>query len=292
MVGSLVLAATGASDIPSAWRSLVKPTDRVGIKVAATGGRYFSTHLSIVESIVDGLVSAGVSKKNIIVWDRADMAAAGYRSGDFQVRSVEPISGYNFRAVFQSPVMGKLIWGDVLFSQKASEARARLVRDPEQLSDESRWSRILCDEVTKIVNVPVMSDADCGVAGCLYNVTIPNVDNWRRFLQPPTFGDPFIAELYADARIAPKVVLNLMDGLVAQYAGGPEFQPGYAFHHRTIYASKDPVALDATALREIEKWRAQAQLTPIGRRAAYLESAETMKLGNFAPERIEMRRVE
>ena len=38
-----------------------------------------------------------------------------------------------------------------------------------------------------------------------------------------------------------------MDGLVAQYAGGPQSQPNYAIHHATLYASKDPVALDAVA---------------------------------------------
>ena len=54
-----------------------------------------------------------------------------------------------------------------------------------------------------------------GIAGCLYNVTLPNIDNWRRFAQGSGFGAGSIAEIYANPLIEKKVVLNIMDGLVA-----------------------------------------------------------------------------
>ncbi len=292
MVDGLVCAVTAKATVAEAWSSLVKPTDRVGIKISATGGRYFATRKSVVAAIVDGLERAGVPGRNIIVWDRADMADAGYKArADYQVRSVQPVSGYDPAALTQSPTMGKLIWGDLTFTKNTDEARSKLVREPQPLSDESHWSRIISQEVTKIINVPVMRDAECGPAGCIYNVTIPNIDNWRRFLQPPGFGDPYICDLYADPRVGPKVVLNIMDALIAQFAGGPEAEPNYAFHFNTIYASRDPVAIDATALREMEKWRAQSHLPPFGPRAAYLQSAEVMRLGNFSPDRIDLRKV-
>ena len=53
MVDRVVRAATGQNDSVKAWRSLVAPTDRVGIKVSAAGGRYFASHRSIVEAILD-----------------------------------------------------------------------------------------------------------------------------------------------------------------------------------------------------------------------------------------------
>src|SRR4051794_17151705 len=80
MVEALVVSVTGKPDATEAWCSLVKPTDRVGIKVSASGGPLFSTHKTIVETIADGLASAGVPRANIIVWDRADMSAAGFSS--------------------------------------------------------------------------------------------------------------------------------------------------------------------------------------------------------------------
>src|SRR5881394_1894789 len=104
-------------------------------------------------------------------------------------------------------------------------------------------------------------------------MTIPNIDNWRRFAQGSRFGAESLAEIYSNPIIARKVVFNLMDGLIAQYAGGPQSQPNYAVHHATLYASKDPVALDAIAVRYLEEWRARASLPKIGRLADYIDFA-------------------
>ena len=134
-------------------------------------------------------------------------------------------------------------------------------------------------------------ESGCGVAGALYNMTVPNVDNWRRFTQPEGGADS-IPDLYADAHLGPKVVLTIMDALRPQYAAGPHFNPNYAFSLHTIFASKDPVALDAHALRLIEGWRKDAKLPPVGKRAEWLESAAQAGLGNFAEQKIMLRPVE
>jgi len=60
-VDRLIIAATGQPDTAQAWRSLVKPEDRVGIKVAAEGGRYFGSHRGIVEAIIRGLEASGIA---------------------------------------------------------------------------------------------------------------------------------------------------------------------------------------------------------------------------------------
>jgi len=291
MVNELVENVTGKSDVANAWRTLVQPGDRVGIKVATVGGKCFSTHRAIVDAVVAGLAQAGIPSKDVIVWDRGDLAGAGFvGNSGYQVKSIEPTTGYNGKAVINSPLMGRLIWGDLNFTSRKAGG---LVHEPEQVSSESHWSNIASREVTKIINLPVMiADENCGLAGALYNVTIPNLDNWRRFLQAPNYGNPYICDLYADPNIGPKVVLNLMDGLIAQYAGGPGFRPDYAFAHRTLYASKDPVALDAVALRKILDWRKQANLTTVSDRAGYLEAAQEMEIGNFTPDRVELKVLE
>jgi len=140
--------------------------------------------------------------------------------------------------------------------------------------------------------VPVMSSSEMnGIAGCLYNVTIPNIDNWRRFSQGSRFGAGSLAEIYSNPLISKKVVFNLMDGLVAQYAGGPQSQPNYAVHHATLYASKDPVALDAIALKRLEQWRVRASLPVIGHTADYVGFASALGLGNAAANRIEIKNI-
>ena len=294
MVDALVLGVTQQADIGPAWRTLVTPADRVGIKVCAAGGRYFASHRGIVEAIVAGLEEAGVSPERIIVWDRdaAELRAAGFlaQRGGYQVRSIAPATGYDRAAPLTAPALGKLIWGDLLF-QDPGQRGGKRPTEADQLSSVSHVASVVSREITKIINVPVLSDeSGCGVAGALYNMTVPNVDNWRRFTQPD--GADAIPDLYADAHLGPKVVLTIMDALRPQYAGGPQFSPNYAFSWHTIYAGKDPVALDAHALRLIEGWRKEAKLPPIGKRAEWLESAAQAGLGNFAAGKITVRSVE
>ena len=289
MVDRLVMDVTSQTSVAGAWRSLVSPKDRVGIKVATAGAPGCASHPGVVGAIIAGLEMAGVPRKQIVVWDRdaALLRAAGFdtRTG-CEVRAIDPPRGYDRDATFTAPVLGKLIWGDLLFREKVRRPDGRRASESDQLSSVSHFATVLRD-VTKIVNVPVLSEeAGCGVAGALYNMTVPNVDNWRRFLQLDASTTESIASLYADEHIAPKVVLHIMDTLVAQFAGGPGFQPNYAFEHATLYASRDPVALDSTGLRLLEEWRRTAKLAPIGKRAEWLQSAEQLGIGNFAPEHI------
>jgi len=291
MVDRLVLAATGQSDVAKAWASLVSPNDRIGIKISAAGGELFTTHHDVVNAIVDGLVAAGHPRSSIIVWDRSlgGIKDAGYRAGidGYQLQAITPRDGYDPKAVLTAPLMGQLVWGDL---DHIDARKLAILSDADNTSNVSHFSKILSSEVSKIINVPVMSISETnGIAGCIYNMTIPNIDNWRRFAQGSRFGTESLAEIYANPIIAKKVVFNLMDGLIAQYAGGPQSQPNYATHHATLYASKDPVALDAIALKRLEEWRARASLPAIGRLAAYVGFASQLGLGNSALNRIEVR---
>ena len=231
------------------------------------------------------------ARSSIVVWDQSldGIKEAGYRPDKegYQLKAIAPRDGYDPKAVFTAPLTGKLIWGDLEF--RSDRGTIPLRSDQEATSDDSHFARILSSEVTKIINVPVMSDsAACGIAGCLYNMTIPNIDNWRRFTQS-RYGNTAIAEIYRMPLVGPQVVFNIMDGLVAQYAGGPQSQPNFAVHHATILASKDPVAIDALAVRQIEEWRAKARLAPITPLAQHVQAAGQLRIGNA--EVIEVRNV-
>jgi hypothetical protein len=295
MMDRLVLAVTGQPDLAHAWGSLVSPNDKIGIKISAAGGELFTTHRDVVNAIVNGLEAAGHPRRSIIVWDRSlgGIKDAGYKlsAEGYQMKSIAPRDGYDAKAIFTVPLAGKLIWGDVEY--RTDQGTIPLISDKEQTSDQSHFSRIVSSEVTKIVNVPVMSDSSMnGLAGCLYNVTIPNVDNWRRFTQVNGYGGAAIVDLYNNPLIGKKVVLNVMDGLVAQYAGGPQSQPNYAVHHGTLLASKDPVAIDTLALQRIDEWREKANIPPIGRLANHVQVAGQVGLGHADLTHIEVRNVD
>jgi len=295
MVNRLVLAVTGQPTVARAWGSLVSPNDKIGIKISAAGGELFTTHRDVVNAIVDGLVDAGHPRGSIVVWDRSlgGIKDAGYRpdAEGYQLKSIAPASGYDAKTIFTAPVLGTLIWGDLDFH--ANRGIIPLLSDKEETSEESHLAKIVASEVTKIINVPVMSDSSTnGVAGCLYNATIPNIDNWRRFTHGNAYSRAVIAELYNNPLIGKKVVLNIMDGLIAEYAGGPQSQPNYAVHHATLLASKDPVAIDAIALKQIEEWRAKAWLPPLAPYASHLQFADQLGIGHADLSRVEIRNVD
>ena len=212
MVNRLVLAVTGERDLARAWGSLVSPNDKIGIKISAAGGELFTTHRDIVNAIVDGLVAAGHPRDSIIVWDRSlgGISAAGYRPDKegYEMQSIAPRDGYDPKAVFTVPLSGRLIWGDLEFRTDRGKVP---FPSEDSTSDDSHFARILSSEVTKVINVPVMSDSgSCGIAGCIYNMTIPNIDNSRRFTQS-RWGHAAIAEIYKMPIVRAKVVLNIME---------------------------------------------------------------------------------
>jgi hypothetical protein len=191
-----------------------------------------------------------------------------------------------------APVLGKLIWGDLLFIEKNAKIPGKPVTESDQLSSNSYFATILTKDVTRIINVPTLTDdGGCGVAGAMYNVGVRNLDNWRRFIAPDESAADSIPDIIDDPHVGSKVVLNLMDGLVAQYAGGPGSNPNYAFPHATIYGSRDPVAVDAVAARNIDAWRRMAKLPSIAKRVEWLKAAEQAGIGVADMSRIKLESV-
>ena len=279
MVNSVVKAATGCATVEDAWRSLATPTDRVGIKVTAAGGRYFATRRGVVAAVVAGLKSAGVPEKNIFVWDRdaAALRAAGFTAERVgcEVRAIEQPKDWDRDDALNAPGLGQVIWGDLQFAERVLSAQKN---EGDQLSSKSHLCKLLSRDATKWINIPALSDAPgVGVHGAFFSAVISNVDNWRRFTATGVGGAAnSIPDLYTDPRIGGKCVLHILDALAVTYAGGPDANPQFASAHATIYASKDPVALDATGLRLLEQWRIAANLPVLGTKAAWIQNARAV----------------
>ncbi len=297
MVDSLVCALTGKRTVAEAWRTLVNPAaDVVGIKVAAQGRSVSGTNPQVVEAIAAGLRDAGVPAKNIIVWDRNfdDLIAAGYsKSGtNYTLAWVDPSKGYDPQAQVSAPILGKLIWGDRKFGDKAGMRFSDILSTGEQVSSASYYAKILTSQVTKVINVPSLTDSFLtGINGAFTNMTLSNLDNWRRFAKSASEGDSYIAEIYADPVVKDKVVLTIMDALVLQYAGGPFPNPNFSSDYYTIFASRDPVAVDSIAVRLIDEARKATKLPSIKPMTNYLDAAKQLGLGEDVEMRIDMIRV-
>jgi hypothetical protein len=243
--------------------------------------------------VLDGLEQAGIRTEKVIVWDTnsSDLRDAGFdpKKLGCQVRGIDPPGGWDRTAVFVAPNLGKLIWGDLLFVEKNTKVLGRSATESDQLSSNSHFASIVTKDVTKIINIPTLTDdAGCGIAGAFYNVCVRNVDNWRRFISSEHPAVESIPAIYTEPHIGPKVVLHLLDALVAQYASGPDGNPNYALPHATIYAAVDPVALDSVAARKLEIWRKNAKLPSIARQTEWLGAADAAGIGISSEARIKL----
>jgi len=330
MVDHCLLKLTSASNIGTAWTRLgITPGDIVGIKITTAGGKLLSTHRPIVEAICEGLEAAGVPPSHIIIWDKgaADMREADYSpvpatDSSVGIDSIFPGTGYDPDVVYKNGIIGNLIWGDSEFvrrnddlDQAAMEAirkkgftnngttdNAATDDDPllgegsiPQSSDRSHYARLVTSLCTKIINVPVLTDNSAiGINGCLGSLAMGMVDNNRRFEGDPTFGDPAICEILDKDFIRHKVVVHILDALIAQYAGGPRADPQFTKSIGAIYVSRDPVAIDSLVLKRLEVWRAadkDGRIDPIGKAASHVHDAASYNLGTDDPQRIQLVRL-
>ena len=295
LVAAGIKSLTGQRDEVTAWATLVSSNDVVGIKINTQAAPWHATHRAVVEAIADGLRGAGVAATNIIVWDRdaSEMTAAGFLTVEqversprgaaargptsFRSLAVSP-DGWDATAVYEYRVVGRLVWGDLLFGKVESDIDTR-----------SHLPLVLTKTITKLINVPVLQDHDpCGIAGCLYNLSIAAVDNQRRFETPNQHGDPAIADICAMPQVRGKLVLNVMDGLVGGYAGGPAFKPQYSWNYGGLLFSRDPVAVDVVALELLEAKRREAKVSAIGSQAGHITAAGRLGLGQSDRDKIEL----
>ncbi len=286
MLDKVICAVTHQPDVKKAWKSLVKvgkDGDRIGIKVATEPGVLGGTHPQLIEALIAELVEAGVERDHIFIGDRRrqDLERAGFlKYSGFQLRWMEYGNGYDPQKVFIHPLIGQLVYGDFAFKEQPSSFQESLVRS-EQFSNESHYASFVAQQVDKIINVPSLCDSCyAGVNGALVNMSLGVIDNWRRFVRPPYFGSPYVSDIYQTEWVRPKIVMNIMDGVMIQYAGGPQANPSHVTPYGMLLASRDPVALDTTALTLINQQRQLVNLPKIEGLADHIQSAALAGLGN------------
>lgn len=309
-------ALTGQPDSASAWKSLgIVPSDVVGIKIDTAGGVGLSTHRELVTAMVDGLIAAGVPGNKIIIWDKFgdQMRPVGWTPIGPGARtpaivSVVPGASFDPKVFYVNEILGRLIWGDLQFrgtrptaadlmnaTRRAVQAANPGVGDddggfpgpspaappsPDQTSNKSFYTTVITQTCTKIINVPVLSDSPAtGLSGCLSTLAMGSVDNTRRLSADPSWGDPGVPEILDKDFMRKKVILHVLDAFVAQYAGGPKFNPVFTQSIGALYLSQDPVAIDTLVLKRIERWRQDNQIDPLGKQASHVATAATYGLG-------------
>ena len=284
MVRQGILRFTGTQNESSAWRSLLSTQDTVGIKVHSAPGPTSGTRPQVVAALIDSLLRSGISTQQIVIWDRReiDLRQAGFiqLGARFNVEVAAALeTGYNTNTFYTSPLLGKLVYGDVDFGAKG-----------DGVGRNSYLTKLLTRRITKIINVtPLLNHNQAGVSGALYGLTIGSVDNILRFEEPERLATA-VPEIYAMPELADRVVLNIVDALICQYRGEERSLLHYSTALNELWFSKDPVAADALAIQVLDRTRPGTNITQNSTLQIY-SNAQLMDLGIADTDRIKIERI-
>lgn len=281
MVARGVTQLTGLPDAPAAWRSLVAVKDVVGLKVVAAPGAMSGTRPAVVAAVVEGLLTAGLPARNIIVWDRqaADLRAAGFyelaeRYGIRVAGAAD--AGWDEQTYYETALLGKLVYGDLEFGSKKETAGRR-----------SFVSKLVTREMTKIISLaPLLNHNVTGVHGHLHSLALGSVDNFLRFELIPGRLAEAIPEIYALPILGDRVVLNITDALLCQYQGEQRMLLHYSAQLEQLRFSTDPVALDILSLQELDRQRKLAGVLAVKAPAELFQNTTLLRIGVSEPHQI------
>jgi uncharacterized protein (DUF362 family) len=244
---------------------LFKKNDKVGIKINTIAGRKLSSRPDIPLTLANLLEKGGISKRNIIIWDRTnrELKDAGYslslNGNDLKVFGTDTDGvGYDTELV-------------------------------SHLNIGSLFSSIQSNTVTASISLAILKDH--GMAG----VTAGMKNYFGAIHNPNKYHDfncnPFIAELFDTSYVKKKHRLTILDGLLIQYHRGPSFHSHWVKKYEALIFSLDPVAADFVGWQLIEKFRSEKGLPSLKeemREPGYLKTAEKMGLGNAGLDNIQI----
>ncbi len=261
-VSGAVSAAVGAANSREAAAQLFRPEDTVGVKVNCLAGRNLSPRVELVEALVDLVAAAGVDRSRIIVFERSsrELRRAGFTLRD---------QGGPYRCV------------------GTDNDYDSLPQDSGSIG--SCFARLVSTQCTALVSFGVVKDHDLsGVSA--------GMKNWYGVIHNPNKYhdngcDPYIADVARHPYIRDKLRLTVLDGVIAQFHGGPAYRPGSTFELGLVAASTDQVAADLWAWQVIEAERARRGLPTLdaaGRPVRYLATAARHGLGVADPQRLKL----
>jgi len=288
MVNRGLTRLTGKTAPAEAWYSLISTQDVVGIKVFSAAGPISGTRPAVVAAVIRSLLDAGVPREHIIIWDRHadDLRAAGFflLATQFGVRAAGAVeSGYD-PTNFYNPdtaIIGHLVWGDLEFGKKG-----------EGVGRKSFVSRLVSRQITKIVSIaPLLNENNAGVCGHLYSLAMGSVDNTLRFEGDPGRLAVAVPEIYALPVLGDRVVLNITDALIGQYEGGEKGLLQYSEVPNQLWFSRDPVALDTLALKELDRARRVLDAPAFKPNLELYTNAALLQLGLNDPAKIPVEKI-
>jgi hypothetical protein len=332
----------GSEDATQAWRYFFSPGDRVGIKVVPVGKPDSISSYELILEIIDGLRSAGVRPNDILLFERykKELVGSGYHEilpdGVYWEASSVQYDDPQLEIDGQMP--GAKSREDHVAGYDPDVYREIFYCHPKHdPKDDRRFrshlSTIVTRKVDKFISIPVLKDhRSSGVTLALKNLSHGLVNNVCRShilfgkneRAPDSRGGTlnqcgtFIPQMASLGPTRAKAVLQILDGLVGTWEGGPQLsnKTFATWNYNSLFFATDPVALDHIGWEIIDQkrlkegWPAIAAMgldasTGIGkiegkpypeqlhiRQPQHVPLAETLGMGVFQRSKIQHRKID
>lgn len=298
MLKTCMLDLTGTSDLKTAWSQFVGPKDVIGLKVNPIAGKLLSTSHALTKSIVRQLEEAGIPRQQIIIWDRREvnLREAGFTAEQYPGIKIigteyqdENGSYVNAEGKFYGE--DRVDKSQFFFVDVEGEYDAYTMPYMINGGKYSYFTKICTEMVTKIINVPILKNAGATITGCMKNLAFGSITNTAR-LHEQMWNDT-CASVCAFPPLRDKVVLNILDGMIGCFDGGPAANPQFICQYNSILVGTDPVAVDEVGYRMILEKRITEGVQKEEQKGAraFMEMAETLGLGIANPERIDLHEI-
>ena len=298
MIARSMLELTGEKKLKKAWRKFVGPGERIGLKVNPVAGKSLSTSHEVVRAVIAQLEESGIKRSQLTIWDRREfeLTDVGFTQ--------ENCPGIRIVGTEQMDKDGLYYGKDgKLYGEHMIDRDWYYWADVEGEYDEytmpymvnggkySYFSKIITQELDKIINIPILKNAGMTVTLALKNLAFGAVSNTGR-LHAKLWNET-CAQVCAFAPLRDKVVLNIVDGIKGCFNGGPGANPQFFCDYHSIITGSDPVAVDRIGFDIVIAKRIaeglQKAATPQG--LEFMLQAEKLSLGIADREKIELREV-
>lgn len=269
MLTRVLTELTGKNDLTSAVKEFVHKDDIVVVKVNGIAKQNMGTNKELVLPFLEAMIASGVKPENITVLEQYGDFLAGTR-----------INAQNVPAGVKVATHGN---GNATMDYRLIPGTGT----------RTKYTRFVT-EATCAINFSLIKDHSiCGYTGALKNMTHGTIINPHDF--HIHHASPQIALLYAQDVLKSRVRLHITDGYKLMAHGGPLYkQPQFVKPHEAVYASTDPVAMDAIGWELVEKARAEYKLkslTEEKRQPAYIKAAADLGLGISERSQIQLKDV-
>jgi len=302
MVQHGITKLTGKS-MKKSFGLFFRKDDIIGLKVNPVGPPLINTRPEVVQAVIDWLVSNGVPKRNIIIWDRFDymLKDAGFTPERFPGIGIEGLQtmderGNNWRDKDGNHLSINNFDRQVYYLVKGVVGKnvAGYPNDEFYLNQHvfngeySYFGKLITQKLTKIVNLAAYKNTGNAISMACKNIGYGSICNSGRLHAPLSLN--VCTEVMAASVIRDKLVLNITDGIRGQYEGGPDKNAQFVYPNCSLYFATDPFALDTICHRELVAKRKEMgiQVNENPRFTEYLHNAEKLGLGVANPEKIKL----